>query len=86
MRRKIENTLIYGCGGFIIGIGILGLFLPILQGVVFIALGLYIVSLRSSRAKKLLERILNKFPFVRTMGTKSGKYAKDFAQKVGMFF
>lgn len=86
MRRKIENTLIYGCGGFVIGIGVLGLFLPIIQGIVLIALGLYIISFRSERAKRLLDCILNKFPFIHTVVTKFSTYSKSFVHKMGMFF
>lgn len=86
MRRKIENTIIYTCGGFVLGLGVVGLFLPILQGVVLIVLGLYIISLRSVRAQRLLNRILEKYPSIRTLGLKSSKYAKVVAHKVGMFF
>lgn len=47
--------------GFII-LGIAGLFLPILQGILFILVGLYLLSSESPWAARLLLRIRERFP------------------------
>jgi uncharacterized membrane protein YbaN (DUF454 family) len=47
--------------GFIV-VGIIGLFLPILQGILFILIGLIILSTQYSWAHRLMERIRARFP------------------------
>ncbi len=84
MKKKLQDTLIYTCGGFFVGLGILGVFLPVLQGVLFILLGLYIISLRSERAKRLLERILIRFPALRKLGIFWGDRARKVAQRMNI--
>ncbi len=82
---KLKSGLIYTLGAVLLLIGMVGLFLPILQGLLFIALGLYVLSLRSERARKILERILKKFPFINDIQIIFVKKAKSFAQKMHFF-
>ena len=49
-------------GWFFLGLGILGLFLPILQGVLFIMIGLAILSTRSEKIKRLLKHLEDRYP------------------------
>jgi uncharacterized membrane protein YbaN (DUF454 family) len=49
-------------GWFFIIIGILGLFLPILQGILFIMLGLAILSSRSKSIKRFLKFLERRYP------------------------
>jgi len=49
-------------GWFFIVLGILGLFLPILQGIVFILIGLTILSSRSERIKRLMKYLEERYP------------------------
>ncbi len=49
-------------GWLFIILGVLGLFLPILQGILFIGIGLAILSSRSNRVKRLLKYIELRFP------------------------
>ncbi len=85
MKVKIKSGLIYGLGGFLVIIGIIGLFLPILQGVIFIALGLYVLSLRSERAKLLLEKVLHKFPFIHNVRISFLNWFKNLRHKINFF-
>jgi len=55
--------LVFGWG-FII-VGFFGLFLPFIQGILCMAIGLYLLSHESVWAKQLLEKIYNKFPGLR---------------------
>ena len=49
-------------GWLFIGFGIVGLFLPILQGILFILIGLSILSSRSTLVRRFLKRIEERFP------------------------
>jgi len=56
-------------GWFIAGwlfviLGVLGLFLPVLQGVLFIMIGLAILSSRSEWVRRLLTYIESRFPYL----------------------
>ena len=46
-RSRWKRVLILVSGWFFIVLGILGLFLPILQGILFLAIGSYLLSLES---------------------------------------
>ncbi len=57
--KKIGLLII---GWLFIGLGIIGLFLPILQGVLFILIGLAILSSRSETIKRFLEHLEERYP------------------------
>jgi uncharacterized protein len=57
--KKIGILII---GWIFIGLGILGLFLPILQGILFIMIGLAILSSRSKTIRRFLEYLENRYP------------------------
>jgi len=49
-------------GWIFVGLGILGLFLPILQGILFIMIGLAILSSRSNLVKRFLKSVEERYP------------------------
>jgi uncharacterized membrane protein YbaN (DUF454 family) len=49
-------------GWIFMGLGILGLFLPILQGILFIMIGLAILSSRSELIKRFLKHLEERYP------------------------
>ena len=53
---------IWVIGWIFIGLGILGLFLPILQGILFIIIGLSILSSRSELIKRFLKHLEERYP------------------------
>jgi len=57
--KKIGILII---GWFLIGLGIIGLFVPLLQGILFILIGLSILSSRSTLVRRFLKRIEERFP------------------------
>ena len=57
--KKIGLLII---GWFFIVLGILGLFLPFLQGILFILIGLAILSSRSEIIKRLLKHLEERYP------------------------
>lgn len=62
MRTHLKRILILGLGWFFIALGIAGLFLPILQGVLFLLIGLAILSGESRWARRLLVRLRRRYP------------------------
>jgi uncharacterized membrane protein YbaN (DUF454 family) len=62
MNRHAKRVFIVIIGWFFILLGIVGLFLPILQGILFILIGLIILSSEYVWAHHLLKRIRERFP------------------------
>lgn len=62
MRTKVKRLVLLLLGWGFIAFGVAGLFLPILQGVLFVILGLVILSSEYVWAHKLLEKIRTRFP------------------------
>ncbi len=62
MRATIEKLLQLALGWGLLFLGIIGLFLPILQGILFIMLGLMVLSYHMPWAERLLARLRGRFP------------------------
>jgi uncharacterized protein len=62
VKAQIKHILIQIVGWIFILLGVLGLFLPILQGILFLLVGLMILSSEYAWAHKLLQRIRSRFP------------------------
>ena len=62
MMAFAKRTLIYLIGWAFILLGIVGLFLPFLQGILFLVIGLLVLSKESTIAKNLLHRIEKRYP------------------------
>jgi hypothetical protein len=61
-KSKLKRVAIYVAGWGFILLGIAGLVLPILQGILFILVGLFLLSSVSPWAERLLHRIKERFP------------------------
>ncbi len=59
---KVKGIAIWVLGWFFIGLGIIGLFLPFLQGILFIMIGLAILSSRSRAVQRFLKYLENRYP------------------------
>jgi len=62
MREQIKTALILVLGWSFIILGIVGLFLLILQGIIFILVGLYLLAKRNKLARKLLQDLFHRYP------------------------
>ena len=62
MQREIQRVVVLVIGWLLIALGIVGLFLPILQGVLFILLGLAVLSRESRTARLWLQRGRRRYP------------------------
>jgi uncharacterized membrane protein YbaN (DUF454 family) len=74
VNRAVKRVLILIVGWGFILLGIAGLFLPILQGVLFIIIGLLILSSEYVWAHRLLNKLRTRFP-------KIAKHADDARQR-----
>ena len=61
-RARLKHLVILGLGYGFMALGVLGLFLPILQGILFILIGLAILSRHAAWARRLLERFKQRYP------------------------
>lgn len=64
MRPKFKRAAIFAGGLACIPIGIAGLALPFLQGILFLALGIVLLSISSPEIQQWLERHTRRFPRV----------------------
>lgn len=62
MQKTIKRALILVVGWLFILLGIAGLFLPILQGILFLLIGLFILSSEYVWAHNLLQKLRQRFP------------------------
>ncbi|MCX8118640.1 MAG: DUF454 family protein [Desulfobacterota bacterium] len=58
----LKRILFLLIGWFFIGLGLLGLFLPFLQGILFLMIGLLILSTHSTRVKGWVRRFEERHP------------------------
>ena len=63
-RKQIRRIVVLMVGWALIALGVVGLFLPVLQGVLFILLGLYVLSRESKTARRWLDRLRARHPAV----------------------
>ncbi len=77
MQRSVKHYVLLGLGWFFILLGIAGLFLPVLQGVLFLCIGLVLLSQRSKRVRWLILRAGRRWPkFRRALTLTRAKAAK----------
>ncbi len=62
MHATVKRALVLVIGWTFILLGIAGLFLPILQGILFLLIGLFILSSEYVWAHKLLHKLKARFP------------------------
>lgn len=62
MKKAFNRFFALVLGWFLVGLGIIGLFVPILQGVLLILLGLWVLSRESQWAKRRLHQLRGRFP------------------------
>lgn len=59
---KLKRILVLTLGWVFVFLGILGLFLPILQGILFLTIGLVLLSRESEWAARKLEQLKTRYP------------------------
>ena len=64
MLARVKRWAILGAGTVLVLLGILGLFLPVLQGILLLFLGLLVLSYEWAPAKRQLDRLRRRYPAV----------------------
>jgi len=64
MIRHTKRAIIFFIGLIFLFFGVIGLFLPFLQGILFIAIGLLLLSTYSPTLREWVERHTRKYPKV----------------------
>ena len=67
MKKSAKRYLLLALGWIFIFLGILGLFLPILQGILFLAIGLIVLSRRSPRVRLFNQKMGQRYPKYRAI-------------------
>ena len=62
MARPFKRYIVLGLGWFFVVLGVLGIFLPILQGILFLLIGFILLSRESDWAKRRLETLKSRYP------------------------
>jgi len=62
LQKQVKRVVVLVIGWSLIGLGIVGLAVPILQGVLFILLGLFVLSRESVWARRHFESLRQRFP------------------------
>ena len=62
MARSLKRYIVLGLGWFIVVFGVLGIFLPGLQGILFLLIGLILLSRESACAQRQLEKLKTRYP------------------------
>ena len=61
-RKQVKRAIVLIIGWVLVVLGVIGLFLPLLQGVLLLLLGLYVLSRESRTARRLFERLRQRYP------------------------
>lgn len=64
-RRRANHFVLAALGWGFLVLGVLGLFLPVLQGVLFLLVGVFLLSMVSPRARLLRQQLGARFPTFR---------------------
>jgi uncharacterized membrane protein YbaN (DUF454 family) len=81
VKAKIKRIGLWCLGWVFLILGVLGLFLPILQGILFILIGLFLLSGTSPWAERLLNKMRERFPKV----SQAFDEAKEKASNIQLF-
>ncbi len=82
MKAQIKRAAVLVVGWTFILVGIVGLFLPVLQGMLFIFIGLLILSSEYVWAHSLLQKIRRKFPKVAHWAELAEERARGWLGKI----
>jgi uncharacterized protein len=79
----MSRFLMLGLGYGFLGLGVLGLFLPILQGVLFLVIGLLILSRHASWAERLVLHLKARYPRAGELFIKAEVAAERWVHRLG---
>src|SRR5277367_21513 len=78
----LKRWIVLILGWIFVALGILGLFLPVLQGVLFLTIGLLLLSTEYAWAGRLIAKISRKYPRVGGLLERATEYVDRLIQKI----
>lgn len=85
-KSKVKRIVTHIVGWMFILVGIAGLVLPILQGILFILVGLFVLSSVSPWASNLLDKVRKRFPRVMNQVDLARSKAGKVQDRIGAKF
>jgi len=82
VKKRLSRWLVLLAGWSFVALGVAGLFLPFLQGVLFLLIGLSILSTEYVWAHKLLQKLRNRFPSLTRWFDKAKLQASTWLKRV----
>lgn len=82
MQTRGKKLVVLLLGWGFVALGVVGLFLPVLQGVLFLLIGLFILSSEYVWAHRLLGKIRNRFPTAALRCEEASRKAHNWLGKV----
>ncbi|MFB3815813.1 MAG: PGPGW domain-containing protein [Terriglobales bacterium] len=82
MKRAVKKALVLVVGWLFIIVGVIGLFVPVLQGVLFLLIGLAILSSEYVWAHNLLQRLKQRFPKIAEMSHRAHIKAEQWLHRI----
>lgn len=83
MKAALKRIAILIVGWAFILLGIVGLFLPVLQGVLFLLIGLIVLSAEYEWAHRLLNRLRQRFPKLGKVADDASRRAQGWLWRIG---
>ena len=81
MRAKAKRLLMLALGWGFIVLGILGLFLPVLQGILFLLIGLIFLAKVSPLARLARQKLRKRYPRLAAKLTEAEHHIAEFARR-----
>ncbi len=82
MRRRVKRFAVLLIGWCFILLGVAGLFLPVLQGILFLLIGLIILSTEYVWAHHLLTKLRARFPGISRTADDAGEKAAAWVRRL----
>jgi uncharacterized membrane protein YbaN (DUF454 family) len=82
MNTKLKRGLVLVSGWAFIALGIIGLLLPFLQGILFLLIGLVILSTEYVWAHRLLSKLRQRFPKLGRLADEAAAKADRWMRKI----
>ncbi len=82
----MKTVALQAAGYFFLVLGVIGLVVPILQGILFISIGLIILAKTAPWAERLLERFRNRYPKAGVIIDKADDKVHAWGRKAAGFF
>lgn len=80
-RSALKRYAILGSGWVFVLLGIAGLVLPFLQGVLFLVVGLYLLSLESRWARRIRLRLQQRYPRLARMSDEAADWLRRLRRR-----